>query len=35
LIGAWLDNPQETTQDMAAVCADLCVAVVRGISRSS
>lgn len=33
LIGAWLENPQESTAEVAAVCADLCVAVVRGITR--
>ena len=33
LIEAWLDDPRETTAEMAAVCADLCVAVVRGIAR--
>jgi AcrR family transcriptional regulator len=35
LIGVWLENPQETTHEVAAVCADLCVAVVRGVTRSS
>jgi len=35
LIGAWLENPRESTGEVAAVCADLCVAVVRGIARSS
>jgi AcrR family transcriptional regulator len=34
LIEAWLQDPQESTSAVAAVCADLCVAVVRGITRS-
>jgi AcrR family transcriptional regulator len=34
LIEAWLEDPQESTGAVAAVCADLCVAVVRGITRS-
>ena len=35
LIGAWLENPREATHEVAAVCADLCVAVVRGVTRSN
>ncbi|HYZ68059.1 MAG TPA: TetR/AcrR family transcriptional regulator [Mycobacterium sp.] len=35
LIEAWLEDPQESTSEVAGVCADLCVAVVRGIRRSS
>ncbi|ORA33467.1 TetR/AcrR family transcriptional regulator [Mycobacterium aquaticum] len=32
LIEAWLDDPQESSDELAAVCADLCVAVVRGVA---
>jgi AcrR family transcriptional regulator len=32
IIEAWLADPTETTERLAAECADLCVAVVRGIS---
>lgn len=32
VIEAWLENPAESTHDLAAACADLCVAVVRGIT---
>ncbi|OBA80054.1 transcriptional regulator [Mycobacterium sp. 1164966.3] len=35
IIEAWLEDPQETTHELAAICADLCVAVVRGVRRSS
>lgn len=34
LIGAWVDDPTESTTEVAAVCADLCVAVVRGVTRA-
>ena len=32
IIEAWLNDPAESTAELAAVCADLCVAVVRGIT---
>jgi AcrR family transcriptional regulator len=35
IIEFWLEDPKETSQELAAVCADLCVAVVRGIPQSS
>ncbi len=35
IIEAWLENPIETTHELAAECADLCVAVVRGVTRSA
>lgn len=34
IIEAWLDDPKETTAELAAIGADLCVAVVRGITPS-
>lgn len=34
IIESWLDDPRETTAEVAAVCADLCVAVVRGVAQS-
>jgi AcrR family transcriptional regulator len=34
IIEAWLEDPRETPHELAAVCADLCVAVIRGASRS-
>ncbi|MGV0813099.1 TetR/AcrR family transcriptional regulator [Mycolicibacterium boenickei] len=34
IIDAWLENPTETPQELAAECADLCVAVVRGVTRT-
>ena len=34
LIEAWLEDPKETTHELAGVCADLCVAVVRGVRQS-
>jgi AcrR family transcriptional regulator len=34
LIEAWLHDPQESSHELAAVCADLCVAVVRGVAQS-
>ena len=34
IIEGWLANPTETTEELAAECAELCVAVVRGITRS-
>lgn len=34
IIEAWLADPTETTEELAAECADLCVAVVRGVTRS-
>lgn len=33
LIGAWLNDPQETVSELAGICADLCVTVVRGLTR--
>ena len=35
IIESWLANPVEDTAELAAVCADLCVAVVRGMTRSA
>ncbi|WP_029109320.1 TetR/AcrR family transcriptional regulator [Mycobacterium sp. URHD0025] len=35
IIEAWLADPTETTEELAAECADLCVAVVRGVTHSS
>jgi AcrR family transcriptional regulator len=35
IIESWLTNPREDTAELAAVCADLCVAVVRGVTRSA
>jgi hypothetical protein len=35
LIEAWVDDPKEATGELAAICADLCVAVVRGITQPS
>ncbi|MUL85388.1 MULTISPECIES: TetR/AcrR family transcriptional regulator [unclassified Mycolicibacterium] len=35
IIEAWLENPTESPEELAAECADLCVAVVRGITRSA
>ncbi|MCV7064734.1 TetR/AcrR family transcriptional regulator [Mycolicibacterium houstonense] len=34
MIEAWLEDPAETPQELAAECADLCVAVVRGVART-
>ena len=34
IIESWLADPTETTEELAAECADLCVAVVRGVTRS-
>ncbi|EUA35665.1 hypothetical protein I553_6312 [Mycobacterium xenopi 4042] len=34
IIEAWLKEPRETTSELAAACADLCVAVVRGVVKS-
>ncbi|OMC41988.1 transcriptional regulator [Mycobacterium sp. GA-1841] len=34
IIEAWLADPIETTQELAAECADLCVAVVRGVAHT-
>ncbi len=34
IIEAWLSAPTETTEELAAECADLCVAVVRGVTHS-
>lgn len=31
LIEGWLADPKETTAELAAVCADLCMAVIRGV----
>lgn len=31
IIESWLDNPVETTTELATVCADLCVSVVASI----
>lgn len=33
IIATWLDDPKESTTELAAVCADLCIAVVSGITR--
>ena len=35
IIESWLANPKEDTAELAGVCADLCVAVVRGVTRSA
>lgn len=35
IIEAWLADPTETPEELAAECADLCVAVVRGVTRES
>jgi AcrR family transcriptional regulator len=35
IIESWLTNPKEDTAELAGVCADLCVAVVRGVIRSA
>lgn len=35
IIEAWLEDPHETTAELAGICADLCVAVVAGITRSA
>jgi AcrR family transcriptional regulator len=35
IIEAWLGDPKETTAELAAIGADLCVAVVRGITQSN
>lgn len=34
LIETWLADPQENSHELATVCADLCVAVVRGVTQS-
>ena len=34
IIESWLANPKEDTAELAGVCADLCVAVVRGVIRA-
>jgi len=34
IIETWLEDPRETPHELAAVCADLCVAVIRGASQS-
>jgi AcrR family transcriptional regulator len=34
IIETWLDDPKETAAELAAVCADLCVAVVRGLTQA-
>jgi AcrR family transcriptional regulator len=33
IIANWLQDPKETPAELAAICADLCVAVVRGIPQ--
>jgi AcrR family transcriptional regulator len=33
IIEAWVEDPRESTGELAAICADLCVAVVRGITQ--
>src|SRR6185437_16808122 len=33
LIEAWLEDPKETPHQLAAICADLCVAVVSGVTH--
>jgi AcrR family transcriptional regulator len=35
IIESWLADPKETSAELAASCADLCVAVVRGVTESS
>jgi AcrR family transcriptional regulator len=35
IIETWLTDPNETTAELAAACADLCVAVVRGVVPST
>jgi AcrR family transcriptional regulator len=35
IIEAWLEDPRETTHELAGICADLCVAVVRGVRQPS
>lgn len=35
LIKAWLDDPHESSRELAAVCADLYVAVVRGVAQTT
>jgi AcrR family transcriptional regulator len=35
IIESWLADPREDTAELAGVCADLCVAVVRGVTRSA
>jgi AcrR family transcriptional regulator len=35
LIEAWLEDPKESTDELAAMSADLCVGVVRGITQRS
>jgi hypothetical protein len=34
IIESWLADPKETTAELAASCADLCVTVVRGVIES-
>jgi len=34
IIETWLADPKETTAELAGVCADLCVAVIRGVVGS-
>jgi len=34
IIETWLDDPKEATAELAAICADLCVAVVRRVIQS-
>lgn len=34
IIEAWLEDPKESTAELAAACADVCVAAVRGITES-
>jgi AcrR family transcriptional regulator len=34
IIETWLDDPNESTSELAGICADLCVAVVRGVIQS-
>jgi AcrR family transcriptional regulator len=34
IIERWLTDPKETTAELAAICADLCVGVIRGVIAS-
>lgn len=33
IIDAWVEDPKESTAEVAAECAELCAAVVRGVAR--
>jgi AcrR family transcriptional regulator len=34
IIEGWLADPKESTAELAAICADLCVGVIRGVIES-